>query len=170
MEYGTVGRSASSAIQTPPSARRRRTDAEVPLLRCGSRRHCCTAACRACWCTRKSARALCRQLACWAGACSRAGGSRRSRAMPRAEVLLLTLLPAFAVGAPRVVDKYFLGAQGASCADTCKKQSLHCDWRVETHDSEAIFTELGVHCANVSSQDGKWWAPCLLYTSDAADE
>ena len=60
------------------------------------------------------------------------------------------------------VDKYFLGKQGASCTATCGVEKLHCDWRIETHDTEVVFTELGLTCSNKTdpaAQSGKWWAP-----------
>ena len=62
------------------------------------------------------------------------------------------------IATPETVDKYFLGKQGADCTDTCAAQSLHCSWSIETHDSEALFAELGVKCANASDHGGKWWA------------
>ena len=55
------------------------------------------------------------------------------------------------------VDKYFLGKQGDSCTATCAAQKLHCSWHVETNNSEAIFTQLGVTCKKASSPS-KWWA------------
>ena len=57
------------------------------------------------------------------------------------------------------IDKYFLGKQGDDCTTTCTAQKLHCSWDIETHDSEAVFGQVGVKCANVSSGGGKWWAP-----------
>ena len=62
------------------------------------------------------------------------------------------------IATPETVDKYFLGKQGADCTDTCAAQSLHCSWSIETHDSEALFAELGAKCANTSDRGGKWWA------------
>ena len=84
------------------------------------------------------------------------GDDSEGGAEPPAEVAVSTVTVGEA--APDV-DKYFLGKQGADCTDTCAAQKLHCSWSIETHDSEALFTELGVKCKAASAQGGKWWAP-----------
>ena len=76
---------------------------------------------------------------------------------PTAPLDTMSAAPVTADESAPDVDKYFLGKQGDSCAATCAAQKLHCSWHVETNNSEAIFTQLGVTCKKASSPS-KWWA------------
>lgn len=50
---------------------------------------------------------------------------------------------------------YFLGKQGDSCTQTCLAQGMNCNPAVQTGNSSAIFTSLGVKC---NADPRPWWA------------
>lgn len=65
-------------------------------------------------------------------------------------VLLPLLLP---LG--RAADTYLMGEQGASCTQACLAVGMNCNNAIQTNNSTAVFTQLGVNC---TADSDPWWA------------
>ena len=69
---------------------------------------------------------------------------------------------------PTNLPQYFIGAQGASCADTCTLNGLTCNPNIATGNSISMFSQLGYGgCIQDTSVWSQAYQPC--YVSNAAD-
>eukprot|EP00756_Hemistasia_phaeocysticola_P028290 Hpha_TRINITY_DN16168_c2_g7::TRINITY_DN16168_c2_g7_i1::g.4723::m.4723 len=69
-----------------------------------------------------------------------------------------------------VSGEYFLGEQAESCDVVCGKRGFKCNPKVDTGNTTALFTQLGLNCSKSSARNGAWWAsnqPC--YVSGSQD-
>jgi len=79
-------------------------------------------------------------------------------------VALLFLLLSFHQA---LTQEYYLASQGANCYDTCAAQGKNCNGNIQTNNSDALFSQLGVSC---KADTRSWWAPDQpSYVSDLND-
>jgi len=66
-----------------------------------------------------------------------------------------------------VQSTYFMGDQGLSCNEVCFQQEMNCNPNIETNNSMALFTQLGINC---TADNATWWAEDQpSYCSDPDD-
>ena len=59
---------------------------------------------------------------------------------------MVALAAALALASAQPTSKYFLGAAGDSCTQTCLKNGMNCNPAIQTNNSTALFQALGVTC------------------------
>ena len=59
---------------------------------------------------------------------------------------VVALAAALALASAQPTSKYFLGAAGDSCTQTCLKNGMNCNPAIQTNNSTALFQALGVTC------------------------